>query len=63
MYNKLATIALEMLTKVSVPADDNSLAAASSVRNMLRGIANGALVVTEAVKEDATPAPKKGFPK
>lgn len=45
MNNKLATIALDMLTKVSVPADDNTLSAVSAVRNMLRGIATGALVV------------------
>jgi hypothetical protein len=46
MNDKLATIALDMLTKVNVPADDNSLAAAQAVRNMLRGIATGQLLVT-----------------
>lgn len=56
MHSKLATIALDMLTKVSVPADDNSLEVARQVRNMLRGIATGALVVQTAMPPAALAA-------
>lgn len=46
MNENLAKLALEMISKVTIPADDNSLAAATAVRNMLRGIAAGQLLVT-----------------
>ena len=45
MHQQLAKMALEMLTKVNVPADDNTLEAARQVRAMLRGIATGQLAV------------------
>ena len=59
MHDKLATIALDMLAKVSIPADDNTIAAVTAVRNMLRGISTGALIVSEVPKPQSIGDKKK----
>lgn len=51
MYNQLAKIALELIAKVSVPANDTDLNAVMQTRNMLHGIARGELVVGKPVPE------------
>lgn len=46
-YTKLASVALELIGKLSVQADDESLGITVATRNMLHRIKNGELVVSE----------------
>ena len=52
----LAGVALQVMSKATVQADDDSLALTQAARNMLRQIASGELVVgTKAPPEAAPP--------
>lgn len=50
---QLAQIALQLIAQVSIKADDRDLAAVQAVRNMLRRIASGDLVVGAPVKAES----------
>lgn len=52
MNQTLAKIALDMIARVSIPADDENMRQVSAVRQMLRGIASGELVVGAPVKDE-----------
>jgi hypothetical protein len=46
-YTKAAEVALALMAKAAVQADDESLALVMGVRRMLKAIATGELIVTE----------------
>lgn len=51
-YSKLAEIGLSIISTAQIPASDEALAMAQGVRQFLRQIASGQLVVSEAHKEN-----------
>lgn len=59
-FPMFAKNALEMISKVSIPATDENLAAVAQTRTMLHNIANGTLVVVAPPKVEAAPEKTKG---
>lgn len=48
--DQLAKIALDLIATATVKADDQSLAIATAIRQLLTGIATGQLVITQRPK-------------
>lgn len=48
---QLATYALACIDRVQVSADDNTLTVTQAARSLLRGIADGSLVISQAAAE------------
>lgn len=53
-----AKLALDMISRVNIPASDDAIAAVAALRTGLHRIANGHLVVVEP-KRDANPEGEK----
>lgn len=60
-YSKIAEIGLSIIATAHVPATDEALALAQGVRQMLKAIVSGQLLVVEpnAIRGEDKPKPKE----